>query len=64
MSLSATLYRSMGNLMYMGYPLGNFGRLALLEGDTAAPPRAGGPNRAVKRCGCHLPNMVYNTREA
>jgi hypothetical protein len=29
------LYRNMGNLMYLAYPLGNLGRLALLEGDTA-----------------------------
>jgi predicted ATPase/transcriptional regulator with XRE-family HTH domain len=32
---SLQLYRSMGNLMYIAYPLGNLGRLALLEGDTA-----------------------------
>jgi predicted ATPase/DNA-binding XRE family transcriptional regulator len=36
---SLRLYRDMGNLMYLAYPLGNLGRLALHEGDIAAAQR-------------------------
>jgi tetratricopeptide (TPR) repeat protein len=36
---SLQLYRSMGNLLYLAYPLGNLGRIALLEGDTATAQR-------------------------
>lgn len=60
---SLQLYRHMGNLMYLAYPLGNLGRIALLEGDIGFAHRSFAECVAYsRRNGNHISLVDWLTR--